>query len=140
MGDTAVLAWRTMRIVDIALVVRERGRCVGDPSPAEFARMIDHGSVTGSKRAAAVPLETPRGARGVHAHDRGCVALGIAEQVLRKLLEAWDRNGAATYLGEGVADALNELEALSGRWTSARARESLEYALRSRITPRANGG
>ncbi len=81
-------------------------------------------------------------------HDAGCELLGVPLRLLAWLARAGSGSGTGTgsgsssstgsgarLLDEAISECLAELDSLGPSWTPVRAREAVEAAVRSRITP-----
>lgn len=137
----AELAWRIERLCLFGIELRAAGACLGLPRVSEFRReALPHparprnfgGTVDGAADGASRRRYEAHARSG---HGAGCRALGIPVEALDRALREWDAAGAQRLVREAIAEAVAELDAPG--WTPTRARESVAYAIRRRITPAA---
>ncbi len=111
-GSAARAAARLEALCERGIAARTIGRCLGEAMGGAHARV---------------------------GHDVGCEVLGVPLEQLHRCIRVRqtgrrEMSGAALLM-EALAECLAELSALGKTWHPVRAREAVQAAVRSRITP-----
>lgn len=134
--NAAELGWILESCCRLGVRARARGWCIGELEAAEIRIEGD-----------ALSIELPTGERGdrrrqarlnrhrASGHDEGCAAVGVPMAALRSIARELGAPDAASYLLEGVEEAVREIGA-DLTWDRSAAAEAVVYAIRRRITSR----
>ena len=138
-ADGAELARWLLCVCHAGISLREAGWCFGAPLAAEI-EVVGHSIVHSRAGQTASRIKLAERRYALHLrreHALGCRGLGVSERVLVRLLRHWDSDGVAKLLIEAVEEAGAEAECAvqNGSWTALGAREMIEHAVRTRITP-----